>query len=1037
MAYNLESLVQILQQILHSDHHHPWTLDPNKRPQIQSLLQKSLFLKDLSDTSFSAIAGGYGKQSLESRIRDASHDAEDILESHLVEQTLSCQEDESFVFSPLNLEKVIRELDSAKEEMMTMIMSSSPIADSSSPEPVSSRQDPNPKDIIVGVGEDLIQLKDRLVGQPSKALQVIPIVGMGGIGKTTLARNLYDDPSVISHFDTHAWATISQDYNRQKLQDVLLILLGCVIGKPNAEMLKRTNVDLALHLHQALIGRRYLIVLDDMWDVKPWDDIRRFFPDKGNGSRIIVTTRESNVADYTASGSSRHQVNLLKDDESWNLLRQKVFAPEETCSSELEKVGKTIAKGCRGLPLAVHVIGGILSQAKRSQDFWEQVSDNVSSTIADKGEQFSNILSLSYNHLPNHLKSCFLYVGAFPTDYAIRSSRLINLLVAEGLVRPISDKSLEEAAEMYLKALVDRNLIFVSRKGTNGNVKAYSIHDLLRDLCVRKVHEEKFLFVDGWHPMISQETQHIIFVEFPEEILQLVNLRFLALTIGRCLPSSISRLCNLRTLIVLRGGSLSIVGDIMVMPGILDMTQLRHIKVKGQRTYIKYHGDQDKNLFVVLDKLQTLSAIAISELTDRHLDTLPNLEKLGIFWDEEVDHVRDLSRLHKLHTLTCRSSKYNRYNILSNIVLPPSIKKLTLKGCRILDHELNEIGKLPNLEILKLQYCYFQNGNWEAEDGEFCRLQFLLMKGLKLVNWTADDTHFPRLEHLVIAYCFELAEIPVAIGDIPTLKVMEVQQCGDSVKASAREIQEAQLDIGNDYLQAQAQAQTQTHATQQQQPSSNTSHHHPHHLLMNNLKTHFTNFINQTHTRQQLPWPGFVIVSYKLPPPPPSLPPLPSSILEQRLAGVPVYRIGTSSAIATVRSDSEVVKRDAAFYWLNKADGEDMLSALKSGERNKNSKGRHHTLQLIKVPLAELIQKSSDCVPVGVPNFPGFKLVPDISQVKNALQSKAVRMRVDGSPENLRRPVFFRKEDLINALLKENEIFQSHQYCYRSSGPSY
>ncbi|KAK4387388.1 putative late blight resistance proteinR1B-16 [Sesamum angolense] len=673
-----------------------------------------------------------------------------------------------------------------------MIMSSSPTADSSSPA-VSSRQDPNPQDIIVGVGEDLIQLKDRLVGQPSKALQVIPIVGMGGIGKTTLARNLYDDPSVISHFDTHAWATISQDYNSQKLQDVLL----------------------------SLLGRRYLIILDDMWDVEPWDDIRRFFPDKGNGSRIIVTTRESSVADYTATGSSHHQVNLLKDDESWNLLHQKVFAPEETCSLELENVGKRIAKGCRGLPLAIHVIGGILSQAMRSQDFWEQVSDNVSSTIADKGEQFSNILSLSYNHLPNHLRPCFLYMGAFPE-------------------------------EDVPKALVDRNLIFVSRKEANGNVKSYSIHDLLRDLCVRKVHEEKLLFVDGWTPNdlarntaclrrvssrfctnISREQirlarsfllfeynrqrlassgvyelrllrvldiLRVMFKEFPEEILQLLNLRYLALTVGKHLPSSISKLRNLQTLIVLRGGLLIIVGDIMVMPGILDMTQLRHIKLKGQRTYIKYHGE-DRNLFVVLDKLQTLSPIAVSDFTDRHLETLPNLEKLGIFWDEEVDRVRDLTRLHKLHTLKCRSSNYNRYNILSNIIFPPSIKKLTLKGCRILDQELNEIGKLPNLEILKLQYCYFQSGNWEAEDGEFCRLQFLLMKGLKLVNWTADDTRFPRLEELVIQYCFDLKEIPLAIGDIPTLRVMEVLQCGDSAKASAREIQEAQLDNGNDDLQ--------------------------------------------------------------------------------------------------------------------------------------------------------------------------------------------------------------------------------------------
>ncbi|KAL0364740.1 UNVERIFIED_CONTAM: putative disease resistance RPP13-like protein 3 [Sesamum angustifolium] len=258
---------------------------------------------------------------------------------------------------------------------MMIIMDYNQKGDTSSAAVSSSRQDPNPKNIIVGVGEDLIQLKDRLIGQASKALQVIPIVGMGGIGKTTLARNLYDDPSVTSHFDTFAWATISQDYNKQKLQDVLLSLLECMIGKPNIDEMANTN-----------------------------------------------------------------------------------------------------------------------------QDFWGQVSGNVSSTVADKDEHFSNILSLSYNHLPNHLKPCFLYMGAFPEDYEIRSSRLINLLVAEGLVRPISDKSVEEAAKMHLKALVDRNLIFVSQQGTNGNAKSYSIHDLLRDLCVRKACEEKFLFIHRGAP---------------------------------------------------------------------------------------------------------------------------------------------------------------------------------------------------------------------------------------------------------------------------------------------------------------------------------------------------------------------------------------------------------------------------------------------------------------------------------------------------------------------------------------------------------
>ncbi|KAL0384879.1 UNVERIFIED_CONTAM: putative late blight resistance proteinR1B-12 [Sesamum radiatum] len=744
-------------------------------------------------------------------------------------------------------------LDSAKEEMMTIMDNSSQIADSSSPA-VSSRQDPNPKNIIVGVGEDLIQLKDRLIGQPSKALHVIPIVGMGGI------------------------------------------------------------------------GRRYLIVLDDVWDVKPWDETRRFFPDDNNGSRIIVTTRESSVAYYTGSQSSYHQMNLLKDDESWNLLHRKVFAPEDTCSSELGKIGKKIAKYCRGLPLVVHVIGGILSQAKTNQDFWEQVSDNVTSTVADKGEQYSNILSLCYNRLPNHLKPIFLYMGAFPEDYEIRSSKLIKLLVAEGFVQPISGKSLEETAKMHLKALVDRNLIFVRQQGTNGNVKSYSIHDLLRDLCARKACEEKFLFIHGcelgnlpintsflrrkqylnilclsynyvpyhlkpcllymsafpegseihaskliklwvaegflkpisgksleeaaetylkalvdrnlifirqqspegnvksysihdilrdlcvtkahleenflvlqadympglelWHSVLSIQdiddiefnpmfTRSFLFTgvgsqqklfpsvlstlellrvldilglkfhRFPKEILQLINLRYLALSTSK-LPSSISRLWNLQILIF-QSIALSPMLRAM-MPEILGMAQLRHIKLKG---FYVWYDDKYVEHSVFQDELHSLSTIAISQLTDRFLRTIPNLEKLGIFCDEEVDHVKDLSCFHKLRTLKC-TSYYDGGNLLSKLIFPHSLKKLSLRDCGILDLDMNRI---------------------------------------------ADDTHFPRLEQLVIRHCLDLEAIPLAIGDIPTLQVIEVHNCSPSVMDSARMVQKEQLSIGNDGLE--------------------------------------------------------------------------------------------------------------------------------------------------------------------------------------------------------------------------------------------
>ncbi|KAL0421985.1 UNVERIFIED_CONTAM: Disease resistance protein RPP13 [Sesamum latifolium] len=396
-------------------------------------------------------------------------------------------------------------------------------------------------------------------------------------------------------------------------------------------------------------------------------------------------------------------------------------------------------------------------------------------------------------------------------------------------------------------------LIFVRQRGTNGNVKSYSIHDLLRDLCVRKAHEEKFLSVHGWtvpgnlpintsylrrvctHEPFSIEDAYRLIEEIrPARSFLLFNgikknllcglifeLRLLRVLdilreiFHRDFPEEVLQLVNLSGFINFQEP------NYIVMPGILDMPELRHIKLKGrQRTYVEYHGE-DKSRFVVLDKLQTLSQIAISEISDRVIETLPNLEKLGIFWDGEVDDVRDLSPLHKLHTLKCTSFR-DEGDLLSNLIFPPSLKKLTLTRCPILNHHMSEIGKLPNLETLKLRECDFQSGEsmeaeddefyrrgdynypsgkWEANDGEFCQLQFLVMENLRLVNWVADDTHFPRLEHLVIRRCRYLEEIPLAIGDIPTLKVIELDEYSDSAVASAREIQEAQLDIGNDDLQ--------------------------------------------------------------------------------------------------------------------------------------------------------------------------------------------------------------------------------------------
>ncbi|XP_042041291.1 late blight resistance protein R1-A-like [Salvia splendens] len=335
-----------------------------------------------------------------------------------------------------------------------------------------------------------------------------------------------------------------------------------------------------------------MIVLDDIWSTKVWDEIRMYFPDNSNGSRIVITTRVSDVAFYVAGSKSLHHVRLLNKSVSRDLLCRIVFG-EEDCPDELQEVAAKIGSDCSGLPIAIHVIGGLLSKVERSRDIWENVSTDVKTSIVESDEQgFSNILSLSYNHLSFHLKPCFLYMGAFPEDYIIKGSRLKSLLIAEGFVKSNRDKSLEEVGEDYLKALVDRNLISVRRKNTNGKPTSYSIHDLLRDLCLSKANEEKLLILKDSMRRVSVQTCYeiedecaslelmlfarsfictgeeiispvysilrlvraldvmgMVFEAFPGEILQLVNLHYLAFSCTSGVPIGISRLWNLQTLI--------------------------------------------------------------------------------------------------------------------------------------------------------------------------------------------------------------------------------------------------------------------------------------------------------------------------------------------------------------------------------------------------------------------------------------------------------------------------------------------------------
>ncbi|KAL8522723.1 hypothetical protein ACS0TY_012892 [Phlomoides rotata] len=297
-----------------------------------------------------------GVQELRSQIVRAAHEAEDITESHIVNQILP----ESAEISDVRLhhrclfglQKVIQDMDSIKDKVLKIKEEESGFNYQKPPN--STPPTTTEQNRMVGFENELMQLKDVLIGQQSSR-QIISIVGMGGTGKTTLAKYVYQDSLTMHHFDQRAWATISQEYD---VRDIFLQLLSVAEG---------TLDDLRDRLYKKLFGRRYLIILDDVWSTEVWDSIRPFFPDNGDGSRIILTTRLSNMAPQLCSICIR--INFLDENESWNLFCQKIFGQED-CPVELEGIGKKIAKQCKGLPLSIVVIGGLLKKSHRTEEYW-------------------------------------------------------------------------------------------------------------------------------------------------------------------------------------------------------------------------------------------------------------------------------------------------------------------------------------------------------------------------------------------------------------------------------------------------------------------------------------------------------------------------------------------------------------------------------------------------------------------------------------------------------------------------------------------
>ncbi|XP_023747986.1 putative late blight resistance protein homolog R1A-10 [Lactuca sativa] len=431
---------------------------------------------------------------LKKRFKAAAEEAEDIVDIFL--SAVHCRNNRyspiSNVFQPyLHLEVVMRSIDSIKMEFMTMRMDNMKMDASQRTDRLQmqssgtsrSRNSIGSKkvkeEMVVGFDRDAEIIRDKLA-EDGKHLDVISIVGMGGIGKSTLANKVFYDPFVVYHFHIRGWVTVSQTYDKR---DLLIQVLSSI--DDGLELEEATDSQLHQILHRSLYCKRYLIVIDDTWSTQTWDKLKLFFPDHNNGSRHLLTNRLTEVAWHAKLHGLIHHLQHLTEEESWKLLCEKVFKGDE-CPKWLIKPGKQITKNCHGLPLSVVVMAGVLAKEPRHKDVWLKISYSVHSYMASDEKGCLETIALSYHHLPLHLRDCFLYLGGFPEDYKIHSPWLLWVWMAEGFIQEDGNQSLEEIAKGYLVDLVDRNLVIVQKRYLSGDIRRCKVHDLVRQLSVEK-----------------------------------------------------------------------------------------------------------------------------------------------------------------------------------------------------------------------------------------------------------------------------------------------------------------------------------------------------------------------------------------------------------------------------------------------------------------------------------------------------------------------------------------------------------------------
>lgn len=345
---------------------------------------------------------------------------------------------------------------------------------------------------ISGPREELAKLLMEPEATSEHRLKVISIVGVGGLGKTTLANAVYQQ--LRGQFQFHAFVSVSL---HPDLKRILSSILRQVSAQGYGSIETWDAEEIINKIRLILENKRYIIVLDDIWDKPAWAQIKCALVDNNCGSGIITTSRLLDVAESCCSEVDGTIYNLkpLSHDDSKKLFYKRIFGCEDGCHSELKEISEKILRKCGGVPLAINTIASLLASKPRNINQWYSVHDSIGSGLEKSPdvENMRTVLSISYYGLPSHLKACLLYLSIFPEDYNILRDQLIRRWISEGFIPGEDVATSYELGDNYFNELINRSMIQPEYMDIHGRVLACRIHDMILDLITSLSYEENFV----------------------------------------------------------------------------------------------------------------------------------------------------------------------------------------------------------------------------------------------------------------------------------------------------------------------------------------------------------------------------------------------------------------------------------------------------------------------------------------------------------------------------------------------------------------